>query len=164
MEAERSLAKTETELAKTETETEENKSDSALKSKTVRLRPHHLLCTQGYSGKGYSDGFVAHMNQVVGYLRNDPNAKLQLVFTTDDICIACPRKLGEDSCKDQAKVKSFDNKLVRYFGLEEGRIYQYRTITEHIDRNMTERKLCDICDGCSWYPISACRAKICKQI
>ena len=24
----------------------------------INLRPHHLLCTQGYSGKGYSDGFV----------------------------------------------------------------------------------------------------------
>ena len=27
----------------------------------IHLRPHHLLCTQGYSGKGYDENFVAHM-------------------------------------------------------------------------------------------------------
>lgn len=44
------------------------------------LRPHHLLCTQGYSGKGYSEDFVAHMDQVVDYLRNQEDAKVMLTF------------------------------------------------------------------------------------
>ena len=34
----------------------------------IKLRPHHLLCTQGYSGKGYSEEFVEHMNEVVAML------------------------------------------------------------------------------------------------
>ena len=29
---------------------------------SIVLRPHHLLCTQGYSGHGYSEAFVEHMN------------------------------------------------------------------------------------------------------
>ena len=28
---------------------------------SIVLRPHHLLCTQGYSGKGYDNDFVAHI-------------------------------------------------------------------------------------------------------
>ena len=32
---------------------------------SIVLRPHHLLCTQGYSGKGYDNDFVAHMTDVV---------------------------------------------------------------------------------------------------
>ncbi|MDD7224175.1 MAG: DUF1284 domain-containing protein, partial [Lachnospiraceae bacterium] len=33
----------------------------------ITLRPHHLLCTQGYSGKGYSDDFVENMDKIVDY-------------------------------------------------------------------------------------------------
>ena len=34
------------------------------------MRPHHLLCTQGYSGKGYSQEFVRNMDHWVKRLRN----------------------------------------------------------------------------------------------
>ena len=37
---------------------------------SIVLRPHHLLCTQGYSGKGYDNDFVAHMTDVVHQLRD----------------------------------------------------------------------------------------------
>ncbi|MFR5373228.1 MAG: hypothetical protein ACLTGJ_07070 [Faecalibacterium prausnitzii] len=39
---------------------------------SIVLRPHHLLCTQGYSGKGYDNDFVAHMTDVVHQLRDVP--------------------------------------------------------------------------------------------
>ena len=52
----------------------------------IYLRPHHLLCTQGYSGKGYSEGFVSHMNEVVDELRNRPGTKITLTFSTDTLC------------------------------------------------------------------------------
>ena len=32
---------------------------SGAESMSIVLRPHHLLCTQGYSGKGYDNDFVA---------------------------------------------------------------------------------------------------------
>ena len=85
----------------------------------IYLRPHHLLCTQGYSGKGYSEGFVSHMNEVVDELRNRPGTKITLTFSTDTLCSCCPHKEGEDLCDTQEKVKRFDQKVVDYFGLEE---------------------------------------------
>lgn len=128
----------------------------------IKLRPHHLLCTQGYSGKGYSDGFVSNMDKVVDTLRNVPGTKIELVFNTDDLCIDCPNKLGENLCKTQDKVESFDSKTVRYFNLEE-KEYVYDEIVDYIDSNITEEILDDICEGCGWYPISSCKKNICHR-
>ena len=63
--------------------------------KIIKLRPHHLLCTQGYSGKGYSENFVKNMDKVVSRLRTDKNAQVQIVFDTDCLCQECPSKIGE---------------------------------------------------------------------
>lgn len=128
----------------------------------IKLRPHHLLCTQGYSGKGYSDGFVTNMDRVVDSLRHELGTEIQLVFTTDDLCTDCPNKRGENLCETQEKVAGFDRKTVEYFGLEEKK-YVYQDIVAYIDDNMTEEMLADICKGCGWYPISACREKICHR-
>ena len=85
----------------------------------IHLRPHHLLCTQGYSGKGYDEKFVAHMNEVVHELKNVPGTRIMLTFSTDTLCSCCPHKEGEDLCDTQEKVKRFDRKTIEYFGLEE---------------------------------------------
>ena len=128
----------------------------------VKLRPHHLLCTQGYSGKGYSDGFVSNMDKVVDYLRYDENPRVELVFGPDVLCEDCPNRVEEVLCSTQEKVARFDAKTVEYFGLEE-KEYGYREIVEEIDGKITEEILADICQGCSWYPISSCRRKICHR-
>lgn len=84
----------------------------------MKLRPHHLLCTQGFSGKGYDDNFVKNMLAITKYLRNNPNPIIEIVFSTDDICCCCPNKINENICKDQYKVNSFDEKVIKYFNIE----------------------------------------------
>ena len=126
----------------------------------IHLRPHHLLCTQGYSGKGYDETFVAHMNEVVHELRNVPGTKIMLTFSTDTLCSCCPHKEGEDLCDTQEKVKRFDRKTIEYFGLEE-KEYVYEDLVREIDEKMTVEMLADICRDCEWFPISACRKNIC---
>ena len=120
----------------------------------IYLRPHHLLCTQGYSGKGYSEGFVSHMNEVVDELRNRPGTKITLTFSTDTLCSCCPHKEGEDLCDTQEKVKRFDQKVVDYFGLEE-KEYSYQELIREIDKKMTEEMLADICEGCGFRSVPA---------
>lgn len=126
----------------------------------IKLRPHHLLCTQGYSGKGYSDGFVSNMNEVVHKLRNDEGTKIMLTFSTDSLCQCCPNKKGENICDTQEKVKSFDEKTANYFALEE-KEYVYKDIVNEIKSKITPKMLEDICTGCCWYNISACKKNIC---
>ena len=123
------------------------------------LRPHHLLCTQGYSGKGYSDEFVGNMNRLTEALRSGKPVRVHLTFSTDDLCSKCPHMLGTDLCSTNEKVKRFDRKTAEYFHLEE-KEYIYQELVEKIREEITPRMLEDICDGCSWYPVSACREKI----
>lgn len=125
----------------------------------MKLRPHHLLCTQGFSGKGYDDNFVKNMIAVTNYLRNNPNPTVEIVFSTDDICRSCPSKIGENLCEDQDKVNTFDKKVINYFGIEEKQ-YNYRDITSEINMKITSEIMDDICSTCSWYPISACKKNI----
>lgn len=126
----------------------------------MKLRPHHLLCTQGYSGRGYNETFVENMTAITTYLRTDPNgARVEIVNSTDDICGKCPRMKGEDLCDNNDKVKRFDAKVAAYFGIEE-KTYVYQDIIKEINAKMTSGMMDDICGECEWYPISACRRKI----
>ena len=123
------------------------------------MRPHHLLCTQGYSGKGYSGEFVRNMTFWVNKLRNEENFRVRITFSTDNLCTCCPKKQGEGLCADDAKVLSYDRKVIEYFHLEE-KEYLYRDLIREIDEAMTPEMLSDICENCSWYPVSACRKNI----
>ena len=109
--------------------------------------------TQGYSGHGYSEAFVEHMNDIVHQLRDVPGTKIQLTFSTDTLCSCCPNKLGTDLCDTQEKVKRYDAKTVEYFGLEE-KDYVYQDLIREIDAKATPEILADICRDCCWFPIS----------
>ncbi len=122
----------------------------------MRLRPHHLLCTQSYSGKGYDDAFVKNMDQLTKKLRTEKSTPVDIVFSTDDLCAHCPNMLGTDLCRDNEKVKAYDEGVIRHFHIEE-KTYIYQDITRKIRENMTPEILKDICKNCCWYPISACR-------
>ena len=123
------------------------------------LRPHHLLCTQGYEGKGYDALFVENMTAITNLLRGKTDAIIQLVFSTDDLCRFCPKKIDDAMCEDNEKVLRIDKKLIDYFGLEE-KNYAYHAIVAQINAMMTPSILDDICGDCTWYPVSACRKKI----
>lgn len=67
--------------------------------------------------------------------------------------------LGTDLCDTNDKVKRFDRKVAEYFHLEE-KDYDYHELVKKIREEITPQMLEDICEGCSWYPVSACREKI----
>lgn len=126
----------------------------------MKLRPHHLLCIQGYSVKGYSEEFVKNMTENVRKLWEEEGTMVTLTDGTDQLCMACPNRLSERQCRDDAKVLSFDRKVLEYFGLETGRTYRYMDLIREIDSRMTPELMEDICGSCSWYPVSACRRNV----
>ncbi|MDR2889451.1 MAG: DUF1284 domain-containing protein [Lachnospiraceae bacterium] len=121
----------------------------------MRLRPHHLLCTQTFTGSGYSDEFIANMTAVTTRLHNNPNSLIQLVCSTDQLCEHCPNMITAGQCCDDAKVKEYDRKVMAHFDLHEGHYY-YRELIDMINQHMTATILEDICGGCSWYQESGC--------
>jgi len=126
---------------------------------TIKLRPHHLLCTQGYAGMGYSEDFAGNMTAITTHLRSDDEAVIEVVFTTDDICAKCPRMVDVDLCESNAKVKRLDEKVVAYFGVEE-KSYTYQNIIGEINAKMTSEMMDDICSECEWYSSSDCKTNI----
>lgn len=129
----------------------------------MKLRPHHLLCTQGYSGKGYSETFVDNMNKKVALLRSSESIEVEIVSGVDDLCKHCPHQTDKGICVTEEKVQIIDSKIVKYFRLEEGN-YVYQKLIREINKQMTEHKMEDICGQCNWYPISTCKNKILKKI
>lgn len=127
--------------------------------KIINLRPHHLLCTQGYSGKGYNEAFVLNMTMITKRMRTEQDLKVRIVFSTDDLCTYCPRKRGEGVCADDHKVLSFDKSVIEFLGLEE-KEYGYQELIHEIHKKMTSEKMKQICGSCEWHPISACEKNI----
>ena len=44
----------------------------------VLLRPHHGMCLAYFKGEGYSDGFSAHMKDVLDELQKGMNVRRQM--------------------------------------------------------------------------------------
>ncbi len=114
------------------------------------LRPHHLLCTLGYIGKGYSEDFVKNMDIITKKLSENKNLKVFLKVTTDDICICCPKKVTENVCIEDSSVLDYDKKVLEVFNLEQ-KEYSYSFLLNHIAKNATVENLKYICGDCSWY-------------
>lgn len=129
----------------------------------MRLRPHHLLCTQGYIGKGYNDSFVKNMDAITLQFRNEESTSFELVFSTDSLCEHCPNKFGRNLCKDNDKVNEIDQKVITYFNLKE-QTYVYQDLIREINEKMTAEMMNDICGKCEWYHNSPCKDNILKRV
>jgi hypothetical protein len=124
----------------------------------ITIRPHHVLCINGFVGKGYDKAFVANMQNIVKGIMDD-GMKMKIVFSTDDICSKCPYKQDENSCRSQKKVENFDMRTVEILGLYE-KHYTYADIREMIKRYLTAEKLEYICKECSWLESGICKEKM----
>lgn len=120
----------------------------------IKLRSHHLLCIQGYEGKGYNKEFVKNMNEIVELIRNE-SIKIELIFGEDDICSKCPNLSKNNICKSNT-VNIIDKKVVKYFKLEE-KIYEYDLLLRYIKNQINKEIMDDICGNCEWYNISLCK-------
>jgi hypothetical protein len=120
----------------------------------MKLRPHHLLCTQAFRGNGYDEAFVANMTAITSELRGNPAAEIEVVFGADDICAKCPNLINSGTCKSEERVRRFDRKVTEYFGIKEQR-YIYGEIIREINSFMTKPIMNDICSECNWFTACA---------
>ncbi|EFI41862.1 DUF1284 domain-containing protein [Peptoniphilus sp. oral taxon 386] len=123
----------------------------------IKLRPHHLLCTQSYMGAGYSDGFVENMNKIVDNLRSDKDLKIEIVFENDNICEACPHNIGGVSCESDDVVLPIDNRVKNILELENGE-YCYSDLINKLNEKITKDDFIGLCCECQWWD------GICKDI
>lgn len=121
----------------------------------LKIRAHHLLCTENFVGEGYSDDFSKNMAKVIGQLKENP--KVKLLAELDDICGPCPENLGT-RCENDDLVKSYDKKVLEVLNLSEGEIYSWADIRKlACDIIFAKNRREEICGECQWN-------ELCKEV
>ncbi len=128
------------------------------KEHEIPLRPHHGMCLAYFEGKGYSEDFTAHMQEVLDFLTNEERAgeqekQVRLTIGTDVICEACPH--NEDGiCDNDAQASEYDRKVLSLCGLKEGEVMTFQDFVSRVQDNIiADGKRTLICAGCQWEDI-----------
>lgn len=119
----------------------------------IYLRPHHLLCTQTFQGKGYSEEFVENMTQITNILHTEKSQEIELTFSCDSLCAVCPNKINNGKinfCKTNNKVMNYDKKITDYFQLKQG-TYNYHHLVSHINTSLDPYLFKHFCQNCEWF-------------
>lgn len=127
----------------------------------MKIRPHHLLCTQAYEGNGYNKEFIDNMDKNIKILRECKSYKVEIKSALDNLCIGCPHN-NKDVCSTQEKVMNMDKKVLEYFDIKEG-IYEYKMLIDKIQRKINKDIFTDICSECEWYEYGICEKLILKN-
>ncbi|MBW3112834.1 MULTISPECIES: DUF1284 domain-containing protein [Bacillaceae] len=125
------------------------------------LRGHHLLCTHGFKGMGYSPEFVHKMAEIVEDIRNDDmDFPIQVVQTFDDACGACPHK-GKSACEKSEDsnnhVLTLDSRVIHHLGLKPGEVYMKSELINTTAQKVKPEDLDHLCEGCSWLEYGVCK-------
>lgn len=119
--------------------------------KNIPLRPHHGMCLAYFKGEGYSDGFSAHMQEMLDIFQK--GAKIQLHADTDEICSACPNN-EKGCCSSFSLVEAYDNAVLDLCGLENGQIMEFDDFTDIVQKKiLASGKRKEICGNCQWNSI-----------
>lgn len=124
------------------------------------IRPHHVLCTTFFEGKGYSPEFVRNMTRVIHNLEAD--SYIRLSDGVDCICSHCPNN-KDDVCDHKTKVERFDKAVMSACKLEAGQLLKWQEFKKlALDKIIWPGKLSSICGDCQWSTI--CKDKAVKMI
>lgn len=126
-------------------------SDEGTEEIVIPLRPHHGMCLAYFKGEGYSNGFTAHMAEMLKIFLE--GKKIRLHVDTDEICSACPNNLG-GHCEAGDKVAEYDNAVLEKCGLKAGQTLHFSEFTKKVQEKilaMDKRK--EICGNCQWNSI-----------
>ncbi len=117
-----------------------------------KLRPHHLLCLHFFRGSGYSLQFVEHMARMVEAMIENP--LVELVAGADQVCVACPHRVGVSGCESQDKVMAYDRRVLEKCQLSIGTQLHWQDFLQRItDKILAPGYLTQVCCGCQWIEI-----------
>lgn len=126
-------------------------------SENKKLRAHHGMCLSFFEGKGYSDTFTKHMEQVQKMMELNP--RVMLVAQSDMICEKCPN-LKEGRCLSADKVRTYDEEVLKYCGVQENQEISWKEFHALVEENiLLKGKRKEICKDCQWEEICSKREK-----
>ena len=119
--------------------------------KAIPLRPHHGMCLAYFKGEGYSNGFSAHMAEMLEIFLQ--GKKIRLHVDTDEICSACPNNC-DGHCTSGGKVAEYDQEVLDRCGLMADQVLDFREFTSQVQERILEpNRRKEICGNCQWNSI-----------
>lgn len=132
--------------------------------KKIFIRPHHLLCIQGFQGYGYSSEFTKNMRNIIDYINSKENKVcLQIVITCDDICEKCPNNQNHKCVCEEVNI--MDKKVIEELSLKEGQVLESvgKEVFSKVNKNLKNSMKCNyICGKCSWHNVCLWFNEACK--
>lgn len=115
----------------------------------IHLRPHHALCSQFFTGHGYSPSFVEHMTDILDRLDKE-NLTVTFVKHCDDICSCCPKRGGKH-CINESHVLEHDRQCMEEYGISIHESRSWEEIKQTVLGKIKEDHcLPSVCDHCDW--------------
>ena len=119
----------------------------------MKLRPHHLLCVQKYTGNGYDDAFAAGMDALIRRLAARPDTAVTLVEGRDDLCTSCLHMAG-NRCDSEEKVNRLDRSVLETCGFSAGETRSWSTLARTAREQVLEKDtFVKVCGCCEWFEL-----------
>ena len=122
--------------------------------KKILLRPHHLICMQGFVGKGYSEDFTKHFGELIDRIKNG-EAIIQVTHQLDHVCSHCPERC-HGVCGHDEMVLALDRGYEEVLGLKGNEIFTWEALLELIQSHVKIDDFHRICATCSWKQFGYC--------
>lgn len=131
------------------------------KKRPIPFRPHHFLCTLGFQGNGYSDGFIQNFQELKNHLESPKGGEtlLKVTLGRDAICDPCPNVRGS-SCLTPQKIHTLDQAHLEALDLDEGDILTWKAAKERIKKHISVNTFHNICAPCSWKTLGVCQKSL----
>lgn len=120
----------------------------------VQFRPHHILCTLAFQGKGYTPSFTQNYQRIHNALNDE--TIIEIVFHADDICMPCPMRRGQ-GCDQLTKINALDTQHAHILNLKSGMCLTWKEAKKRLKNQMTIPLFHEACSNCSWYPEGLCQ-------
>ena len=133
------------------------RNEKTMEKKRIPVRPHHGMCLAYFIGKGYSEGFSAHMEKMLHILEQD--VSIQLVVSLDEICSACPNHqflTDEENPGEKKEIceARYDHGVLEACGLTEGEELNFLEFAQKVQKKVIDTGLREkICGDCEWNEI-----------
>lgn len=115
------------------------------------LRAHHFLCMQGFQGYGYSSGFVEDMKRIVSEIRKNPDMKVKIIDSCDDICASCTNNVN-GKCRNYNSIEVMDKKVLKKLDIKSGQELTVSELFDKVNKKIKNKETADdICGKCLWY-------------
>jgi len=133
--------------------------------KTLKLRPHHLLCIQAFKGLGYDENFIRRMGKVKS-LFNDESQKIEITIGSDYICEACPnlqdRRCAKGGSDAYLRMEKRDLMVCDALNLDLKRIYKVNEILKILKETLDKDSIKLLCSDCEWFEKAGCYETLIK--